>query len=425
MKNIIILVGIVVAVGVFGFLYISQNMTGKSIDFEMREQAELAEEMVGIHEGLDEMEDVLINKNEEENMNDNEKEVDSMVSDSQDTVMQTPLERKALFGGGCFWCVESDFDKLVGVIDVVSGYAGGTNENPTYSNYGENGHREVVEITYDANILSYQDLVVYLIKHIDPTDGDGSFKDRGYEYSPVIHFGNVEEQKVAEDVIRKVDELGIYEKPLAAAVESTKIFWVAEEYHQDYHVKSSLKYSFYRKASGRDAFVKEHWGKDTGITLPLTGALDVSVWSSFINPSTNVLKELLTDIQYKVTQKNGTERSFSNEYWDNHDEGIYVDVVSGEPLFSSVDKFDSGTGWPSFTRPIHPDLVTEHADYKLILPRTEVRSRYADSHLGHIFNDAPIELGGIRYCMNSAALRFVPKNEMQDGGYGQFLSLFN
>jgi peptide methionine sulfoxide reductase msrA/msrB len=148
-------------------------------------------------------------------------------------------------------------------------------------------------------------------------------------------------------------------------------------------------------------------------------------WINFTKPSDAELKESLTDIQYKVTQKNGTERSFSNTYWDNKELGIYVDIVSGEPLFSSTHKFDSGTGWPSFTRPIDFNYVTEHDDYLLLQKRTEVRSKIADSHLGHIFNDAPAELGGIRYCMNSASLRFVAKADMENEGYGEFLSLFN
>ena len=188
-----------------------------------------------------------------------------------------------------------------------------------------------------------------------------------------------------------------------------------------------MKYKFYRNASGRDTFIEKYWGSDTGASLSWRTAQSQSTtnaWSSFVKPSDEVLQSTLTSIQYKVTQKNGTERSFNNPYWDNHNEGIFVDIVSGEPLFSSTHKFDSGTGWPSFTRPIDFSYVTEEDDYLLLQKRTEVRSKIADSHLGHIFNDAPAELGGIRYCMNSASLRFVPKGDMEKEGYGEYLNLF-
>ena len=240
------------------------------------------------------------------------------------------------------------------------------------------------------------------------------------------------EKEEIEALIKDVDAHGPYEKPLAIEVLPRPVFWPAEEYHQDYYKKglSSVKYQYYRAASGRDAFIEKNWGEDTGPNLPwreveTAKAGGIASWQMFSKPSDAELRARLTEMQYKVTQKEGTEPAFENEYWDNTEEGIYVDVVSGEPLFSSTHKFDSGTGWPSFTQPIEPSMVTEHIDYKLILPRTEIRSAVADSHLGHVFNDAPEELGGVRYCMNSAALRFVPKERMEAEGYGAYLSLFD
>jgi peptide methionine sulfoxide reductase msrA/msrB len=336
--------------------------------------------------------------------------------------------KSMLVAGGCFWCVESDLEKLPGVLTAVSGYADGTSENPTYEDYGQNGHREVVEVEYDSRKLSFEEILISTMKHMDPTDGEGSFGDRGGEYAPAFYYGNNDEKTIIDNLIKEVDENGPYKKPLALDVLKRSKFWEAEDYHQDYYKKtiSSLKYKYYRKTSGRDAFIKEVWDDDLGPTLPWRETVRNSGvdWDDFQKPSDKDLKSSLNDIQFNVTQKNGTERAFTNEYWDNHKEGIYVDVVSGEPLFSSTHKFDSGTGWPSFTRPIEYDMVTEKADYKLILPRTEVRSSIADSHLGHIFNDAPVELGSIRYCMNSASLKFVAKQDMQEEGYGNFLFLF-
>ncbi len=331
-----------------------------------------------------------------------------------------------MLAGGCFWCVEADLEKLPGVIEVISGYAGGSTERPTYEDYAEGGHREVVEVRYNPAVVSFAEILIYAMKHMDPTDDDGSFHDRGEYYSPAFYYENDAEKKLIEDLIADVDANGPYEKPLAIDVLPRPQFWPAEGYHQDYYKNgvSSLKYQYYRSASGRDDFIEKHWGDNTGPELPWKEVSGNAPWTNFSKPADDELKARLTDMQYKVTQKEGTEPAFQNEYWDNHEAGIYVDVVSGEPLFSSTHKFDSGTGWPSFTRPIEFDMVEERTDRKLIVPRTEIRSKIADSHLGHRFNDAPAELGGIRYCMNSAALRFVPKDQMEARGYGGYLYLF-
>lgn len=337
---------------------------------------------------------------------------------------RVPGAKTAMFANGCFWCVEADFEKLAGVLDAVSGYADGEGSNPTYEDYGERGFREVVEVTYDPAVVSYAQLVEYMIKHGDPTDGQGSFYDRGYEYSPGVYFDTEEERVAAQAVIARIDSLGVFSKPLALTVTKRGVFWSAEEYHQDYYKNNPIRYAYYRKGSGRDAFIQKHWGVNT-LPSSTQASGDGAMWRNFVKPSDDVLRAKLTPLQYEVTQHEGTEEPFDNAYNSNAAEGIYVDVVSGEPLFSSRDKFDSGTGWPSFVKPLSAETVVLKEDRQLFVVRTEVRSRYGDSHLGHVFNDGPSDRGGLRYCMNSAALRFVPKDQLQAEGYGEFVSLFN
>ena len=331
----------------------------------------------------------------------------------------------ALLANGCFWCVEADLEKVAGVLDVRSGYAGGTGENPTYENYGARGFREVVEVTYDPDVVSYANLVEHIMKHGDPTDGDGSFYDRGEEYAPAVYYENDTEKSEAERVIAAIDALGVFSEPVAIKVLPRTPFFPAEDYHQDYAEKNPIRYSYYRNGSERDTFIKKHWGKGSGefsVSTPSASSdAESAAWKSYRKPDDVTLRATLTPIQYKVTQNDGTETPFANEYDINKAEGIYVDVLSGEPLYSSRDKYDSGTGWPSFVKPITPDAVALHDDISILGLRTEVRSVYADSHLGHVFKDGPSERGGLRYCMNSAALRFVPKESMEVEGYGAYL----
>ncbi len=339
--------------------------------------------------------------------------------------------KTALVANGCFWCVEADYEKLPGVIDVVSGYAGGTGDNPTYENYATTGHREVALVTYDSRRLSFANIVEYLIKHGDPTDAGGSFNDRGVQYAPAVYFETQEEKQAALEVIAAIDERKIFQEPLALLVTPRVQFWPAEEYHQDYAKKNPLRYGYYRTGSGRTGFIEETWGDKArefevsvvlpSIDTPLEAEFPNTTWSTFKKPAPEVLQTMLTPLQYKVTQEEGTEPPFDNLYDKNYQPGIYVDIVSGEPLFLSVDKYDSGTGWPSFVQPISAAVVTLHEDNRLFGTRTEVRSRYADSHLGHVFTDGPRDRGGLRYCMNSAALRFVPIEEMAEAGYGYLL----
>ena len=361
------------------------------------------------------------------NGNETAKEMSSMVS--KEPASTSDRTETVLVAGGCFWCVEADLEKLAGVIEAVSGYAGGTNENPTYQNYSKYGHREVVQVTYNPQVVSLEEILIYTLKHTDPTDDAGTFGDRGDYYSSAFYYENDNQKKLIEALIAEIDQFGPYEKSLAIDLEVRPKFWPAEDYHQDYYkgTFSQVKYKYYRNASGRNNFIEKYWAGNTDPSLPWRTSGNETTegfWNDFIKPNDEELKNILTDLQYKVTQKKGTERAFNNEYWDNQKEGIYVDIVSGEPLFSSTHKFDSGTGWPSFTRPIDYSYVTEHDDYVLLLKRTEIRSALADSHLGHVFPDAPKELGGIRYCMNSASLRFVLKDKMMEEGYGDFLYLF-
>jgi len=304
--------------------------------------------------------------------------------------------KEIYFAGGCFWGVEAYMERINGVYDATSGYANGNTENPSYEDllYRESGHAETVHVIYDSTKVDLETLLTYYFKVIDPTSLNKQGNDKGTQYRTGIYYVNDGDLDIISEFVAK--EQSKYDKEIVVEVQPIEHYYLAEDYHQDYLYKNPNGYCH--------------------IDLSLADEIIIDP-ALYPIPNDEVLKEQLTDIQYRVTQLGETETAFSNEYWDTFDAGIYVDVVTGEPLFSSVDKYDSGCGWPSFTKPISEFVVEYYQDNSYNMKRIEVRSRSGDTHLGHVFSDGPEDKGGLRYCINSASIRFVPLEEMESEGY--------
>lgn len=345
---------------------------------------------------------------------------------------------KIVFAGGCFWCTEAEFNHTPGVISAISGFSGGEGASPSYEEVsaGGTGYREAVLVYYNEASTTVDQLLVTYWKHIDPTDTGGQFVDRGHQYTTAIYYTSDVQMNEAVKTRQMIIDAKKFSKPLATEILPYINFYPAEEYHQDYKDKNPVRYEYYRNGSGRNDFINKNWKNDTTTFKNLiTKSMDQTIntgasstqkvlhpWQSFTKPTDEQLRSMLTPEQYNVTQKEGTEHPFTNAYAENKEKGIYVDIVSGEPLFLSVDKYDSGTGWPSFVKPVDTQAVTLKEDKGFFSTRTEVRSALADSHLGHVFSDGPQDRGGMRYCMNSASMKFIPLLDMEKEGYGDYIA---
>lgn len=330
----------------------------------------------------------------------------------------------ATFAGGCFWCLEADFQHLPGILTAVSGYTGGDSPNPSYEEVcqGDTGHYEAVQVRFDPDLVDYRALVDWFWRRVDPTNAGGQFCDHGPQYRTAVFVDGAEQRREAEASRQALADLNVLPRPVVTEILAAQTFYPAEGHHQEYNRKNPRKYQLYRMGCGRDATLARLWGQQAADVL--------SAYAPRLERQTSAsaskaeLRRRLPALVYNVTQEDGTEPPFDNELYAERRPGLYVDVVSGAPLFASLHKYDSGTGWPSFTRPLLPGNVVTRTDRKLLLPRTEVRAWHSGSHLGHVFEDGPRAAGGLRYCMNSAALRFVPVAELQAAGYGRYAGVF-
>jgi len=311
--------------------------------------------------------------------------------------------KEIYLAGGCFWGVQAYFDNIIGVEYTSVGYANGESEETDYYSIKKTGHTETVYVVYDPDKIMLEELLGYFYGIIEPTSLNRQGNDAGTQYRTGIYYTEQEDKEIIDSVTQK--EQAKYSAKIVTEIEPLKNYVLAEDYHQDYLDKNPGGYCH--------------------IDLTrIPREKPIVFFADYPKPPLDEIKEKLTDLQYSITQEDATESSFANEYWDNKQEGIYVDIVTGEPLFLSLDKYDSGTGWPSFTKPIQWDVINYHTDDTFGIKRIEVRSRSGDSHLGHLFYDGPVEEGGLRYCINSGSLNFIALEEMEEYGYGKFIVLF-
>ncbi len=318
------------------------------------------------------------------------------------------MEKEIYFAGGCFWGTEHFLKQIRGVKETQVGYANGNIENPTYKQVctGTTNFAETVKVKYDPQEVDLLLLIDLFFKTIDPTSINQQGNDRGSQYRTGIYYTDPADLPIIHSAVKELAK--DYLKPLVVEVKPLENFYKAEDYHQDYLDKNPQGYCHINPSL---------------FELAKKANAPTETKKVYKKPDDATLRAKLTAEQYNVTQKSATERAFHNEYWDEHRKGIYVDITTGEPLFSSTDKFDSGCGWPSFSQPINKELIKEKSDTSYGMNRVEVRSKLGDSHLGHVFEDGPKDKGGLRYCINSASLRFIPLDKMKEEGYGAYVSL--
>ncbi|WP_227679778.1 bifunctional peptide-methionine (S)-S-oxide reductase MsrA/peptide-methionine (R)-S-oxide reductase MsrB [Psychrobacter frigidicola] len=332
-----------------------------------------------------------------------------------------PINTRSIYlAGGCFWGIEAYMERVDGVVDAVSGYANGDADkvDPSYEQVMRgSGHAETVKVTYDADKTDLDTILKYYFRVIDPTSLNKQGNDRGVQYRSGIYYTDSKDKAVIDAAVK--EQQGKYKQKIVVENEALDNFYVAEMYHQDYLAKNPNGYCHVDLSLADD--------KPAGTAR--TKLAPVNTVAETLNPKRyaagdkNALKNTLTKEQYNITQNAGTERAFSHEYDDLFAPGLYVDVVSGEPLFLSTDKYDSQCGWPSFTKPIDMQVITQHDDMAFNMARTEIRSRVADSHLGHVFPDGPKDRGGLRYCINGGSLQFIPVDVMPQSGYAPLVKL--
>lgn len=331
---------------------------------------------------------------------------------------------KATFAWWCFWCLESVFDSIPGISETEVGYAWWKEENPTYEEVysGKTWHREAIQILYNPEMISYDDILVEFWSQIDPTDSGWQFADRWFSYTTAIWYHNEDQKNIAKESKKRLVSSNKFSSKIVTEILPFTTFYKAEEYHQKYYLKSSFRYDLYRKGSWRDDFINDNWSSEAKEYLRWKDAFLAKKYKKISNSE---LKGKIPEISYKVTQEEKTETPYTSEFSTEWKSGIYVDIVSWEPLFSSIDQYDAGCWWPSFTKPISSHFLKTKEDYKIWVKRIEVRSKYGDSHLGHVFDDGPIDTGRLRYCINWAALRFIPKEKLKDEWYEEYLNLFD